>query len=188
MAVSIRYRYALRFTYLFEPWFWPLVAQSLKGEARVREGLEWVDVCIRRNGQRHFDVFRCLPRSQWMNTEEGYREDVVMGYLDSVRGIGPQDGQGGKPPVDEKFGKAHPALWEFMTSHAYSDGEVRTPSIVTIFCEDNAVKMCLSERDRGLTLWATAATVQDAFKALEARLTSERPDWRKSRPRGKGGR
>jgi len=187
MGVDIRQRYALRFWYEFSPWFWPVVGQSLKGEARVREGLEWVDVVIRREGQRHFDVFRVLPRVQWMSTDEGYREDVIMGYLDSVKALASQD-QPGRKVVDEKFEKAYPAVFEFLTSTNYSDGEVRQPSVVTVFAEDGAFKLCLSERDRGLTLWATAATFQDAFKSLEQRLTSDRPDWRKSRPKTKGGR
>lgn len=188
MPVDIRYRFAMRFCYVFEPWYWPMVGQSRYGEARVREGLEWVDVLIRRGKQRAFDVFRCLPRVQWMNTDERYREEIVMDYLDSVRNIGPQDGKGSKPPEDEKFMKAHPVLWQFLCATTYSDGEVRQPSILTMFCEDGAVKLCLSERDRGMTLWATAATVQAAYKALEERLTAERPDWRKSRPKKQGGR
>jgi len=106
-----------------------------------------------------------------------------MSYLDNVKKVGPADKPGGRPIQDEKFAKAHPALFEFMTACTFSDGEVRTPSCFTCFCEDGAFKLCLSERDRGLTLWATAGTLADALKQLEERLRSDCPDWRKQRPR-----
>lgn len=90
---------------------------------------------------------------------------------------------------DEKFGKQFPAITEFLTVSVLGDGQTRTPSSITMFFEEGLFKLCLSERDRNLTLWATGPTLQDAFKTLEGRLSSPRPEWRRGRQqKGKGGR
>jgi hypothetical protein len=63
---------------------------------------------------------------------------------------------------------------------------VRVPSSLTFFAEEGQWKVCLSERNKQLSLWGSGPTFQIALQCLEDRLAGENPDWRKAkRQRGK---
>lgn len=76
----------------------------------------------------------------------------------------------------------YPLLVELMTAVAYPDGSVRQTATVTVFADPGGWKACLSDRDTGLTLWATAGTIESVWASLEERLSVPDPDWKQPRP------
>lgn len=182
-SLSPRLRFNQRYQKVFEPWFWPIVGESMRGEVRAWTGSVWTEIVLRRTGSRAWSMLCVLPTAFYSSLDETYRKEMLMSFLDSVNSCAPQDGPG-RPVLDPKFFKDYPALFEFLTAYAYPDGQVRTPSCFTVFAEDGAFKIVLNERDRNLSLWGTGQSFQDALKTLEERLKSDRPDWRKNRPQG----
>lgn len=84
-----------------------------------------------------------------------------------------------------------PAVREFLTSDRYPDDSPRERSTFTAFCEDGVVKVCLSDRDQGRTLWRTGRGVEDALLMIEAALVDGTADWRRSggvKPQGRAGK
>lgn len=73
-----------------------------------------------------------------------------------------------------------PALLEYLQSGSYPDGAPRLRSSLLVLVEDGYVKTCLSDRDQEQSLWRSGASLEDALLALEATLTSEHQDWRRS--------
>jgi hypothetical protein len=49
-----------------------------------------------------------------------------------------------------------------------------------VLVEDGSVKTCLSDRDQEQSLWRSGSSLEDALLALEATLTGEHQDWRRS--------
>lgn len=79
-----------------------------------------------------------------------------------------------------KFGKDYPALWEFLNAAKYEDGTPRVLPTLTLFVDTACVKLCLNDRDQGLTGWAASETVEGAFLALERHLKEDKVDWKLS--------
>jgi hypothetical protein len=73
-----------------------------------------------------------------------------------------------------------PALLEYLSSGNYPDGAPRLRSTLLVLVEDGGVKVCLSDRDQEQSLWRSGSSLEDALLALEATLTSEHQDWRRS--------
>lgn len=84
-----------------------------------------------------------------------------------------------------KFGKDYPVLWEFLTTAKYEDGQGRTLPTLTVFIDTACVKLCLNDRDQGLTGWAASETVEGAFLALERALKEDKVDWKLGITNGK---
>jgi len=107
-----------------------------------------------------------------------------MGFFDKL-----PSGENGqltaRLPTDEKFVKKYPALWMFLTALEYEPGKPRERSSLTMFVEEGCFKLCLTERTKECSCWATGPTYEEALKALEERITSAAPEWRSS---GKGKR
>jgi hypothetical protein len=80
-----------------------------------------------------------------------------------------------------KWGTLYPSIWEMLTTAAWPDGSPRTLSTLTIFVEDGQIKLCLNDRDQGLTGWASAGNVEEALKAMEAALKEDRMEWRRAK-------
>lgn len=78
-----------------------------------------------------------------------------------------------------------PTLGHFLCSPCWPDGEARQLSSLVVFVEDGIFKACLSDKDSSNVLWSSAKCWDDLLEALEARLTDDVPDWRKSRNRKK---
>lgn len=85
---------------------------------------------------------------------------------------------GGGDPVDPKFEKAYPTLWQYLSAKVWPDGEVRKRSSLVVFAEDSMLKGCLSDRDTDSSLWAASGTFTGLLEALEGRLTEDIPEWR----------
>src|SRR5262249_24986254 len=108
----------------------------------------------------------------------------IMGFFDALPS---GNGTGGEAhlPEDSMFVKDYPALWQFLTATEYKPGEPRERSSLTMFVEEGSFKLCLSERTKNCSCWATGPTFLEALEALERRITSASPEWRSS---GKGKR
>lgn len=78
-----------------------------------------------------------------------------------------------------------PALGAYLTCDTWPDGKPRSHSTLIIFVQDGMFKACLSDKDTNMGLWSSAKSFDDLLEALEARLTDDRPDWRKSKPKRK---
>jgi len=83
----------------------------------------------------------------------------------------------GKIVTDEKFAAKFPALTAFMTC-TEQNGTPREPSKLQLFTDDGTWKVAFHDPNTEHSLFLTLGGPEDAFKAVEKALTSERPDWR----------
>lgn len=83
----------------------------------------------------------------------------------------------GKAVTDEKFAAKFPALTAFMTC-VEQNGVPRETSKLQLFVDDGAWKVAFHDPNTEHSLFLTLGGPEDAFKAVEKALTSERPDWR----------
>jgi hypothetical protein len=82
----------------------------------------------------------------------------------------------------------YPGIWEMMTADIFAGGEKRLTSTVTLFYEAGVVKVCLNDRENGLTAWSSGVTPSDALDALESGLQADSLAWREGGKRvGKKG-
>jgi hypothetical protein len=88
--------------------------------------------------------------------------------------------------TSSKWGQTYPCLWEMLVTDHWEDGTPRTLSTLTIFVDDDQVKLCLNDRAQGLTGWASGSSVEEALKALESGLKEDTIEWRRSSAGGKG--
>jgi hypothetical protein len=95
-----------------------------------------------------------------------------------------KDGEG-VPMADPAFRKAYPTLAAYLLDVSWPDGEERQVGSLVVFAEEGQWKVCLSDRDTGHVLWASAKTFGDLCLCLEARLTDKGVDWRKAKNKGK---
>lgn len=87
--------------------------------------------------------------------------------------------------------KLCPAVVEYLTAAAWPDGEVRETSTLLMFAEEGGLKLCLSDRAQGRTLWRSGESIESCVKALEEALKGGQADWRRSRqqrPPERGGK
>jgi hypothetical protein len=106
----------------------------------------------------------------------------VAKYLGQVKAA--QQAQAGVAPSrDEEFEGSCPAIWEFVSTAKNEDGTRRQTSTLLAFVEAGCWKLCLSERESGLSLWAAGETFLEALEALEACLQSPSPQWRQGKAR-----
>lgn len=81
-----------------------------------------------------------------------------------------------------------PALMEFITTVAYDDGKLRQSPTLTVFYDAPYVKVCLNDRDQGLTAWVAAAGLWGALSALNTGLATDGLEWRRPSTGPKKGR
>lgn len=86
-------------------------------------------------------------------------------------------------PADLK--ERAPTLGNWLCSPVWPDGELRQPSSLIVFMEGGMFKAGLNDKDNNMILWASCKSFNDLLEALEARLTDDQVDWRKSRSKGK---
>lgn len=111
-----------------------------------------------------------------------YAESLAMAIKKRDNGSAP--GEGGGRAVAGKWGKDYPVLWEFLTLAKYEDGSPRTLPTLTLFVDLTCVKLCLNDRDQGLTGWMAAETVEGAFLLLEKHLKEDKLEWKTSQQGG----
>lgn len=79
---------------------------------------------------------------------------------------------------DDEFAALYPTVVDYLVSSKYDDGSPRNRSSVSLFVEDNCVKLSLNDKDTRRTLYVASQSVDEAFKVLEAALCVDNPPWR----------
>lgn len=167
----------------FQPWRGQFRESFPGGEVSPDVGKLWVEVWGCAFCGDRWSILAVMCRKKWDQAWRWSQRSLYMSFLDRIPKPA-SNGPGNAPCLDDAFAKKYPALTEFLTVSVLPDGQLRQPSSLTLFCEESVFKLCLSERDRGLTLWATGDTLLDALKQLEGRLASPKPEWRKGRSKG----
>jgi hypothetical protein len=112
------------------------------------------------------------------------RRSVMSSLFKRPAGTGGPGKAVGKP-VDERFEKKHPTLFDFLSQDTWPDGEARERATVILFAEGGTWKACLSDKTTQACLWATGDTFVGLLEGLEGRLTEDKPDWRPAKPKKK---
>lgn len=73
-----------------------------------------------------------------------------------------------------------PLTWDRLTNPKYADGSPRKTDSLTLFYEEGALKLCLSDRDQGFVAFLTAQDPLDLLWRLEGKLTDGSLEWRPS--------
>lgn len=81
----------------------------------------------------------------------------------------------------EDYTELFPHLWTYLTQTKWDDGTPRLPSPVSIFLQHGKFTACLTEKNWGLILFATADRLCDIWEALDAKLGDPKADWRQDR-------
>lgn len=122
----------------------------------------------------------------WLSIDVPTRLGVLMSFFKKPNGAPVGKGQD-KRIEDKDLLKEAPTLAAYLQEDAWPDGEARQRSTMVVFVEEGTFKACLSEKDAGMSLWAASGSFWGILEAMEARLTEDRPDWRKARVKKKGG-
>lgn len=121
----------------------------------------------------------------WFGLSVESRRCTMNTFFSRPKAASSPVGDRGNGGVDKDLEGSCPTLANYLGSDTWPDGEVRQRSSMVIFYEDGVYKMCLSERDTNMTLWAASKDLLGLFGAMEARLTEPVVDWRKQRQKGK---
>lgn len=118
------------------------------------------------------------------------RQEVVMGDILRKRQATKTDEVASASVGQDSVFSEMPGLWAHISESRYPDGSPRQTSTVTVFVDAGVLKVCLNDRDNGLTAWGAGATLCDALHALEVGLQGDSLSWRSSagqrgRKRGK---
>jgi hypothetical protein len=154
---------------------WPVSC----GVLLVHDMGTYLEVFLRRNGSKFHTLVAAFP---FLSREQQWRDAFrrkIMGVFDKLPSSNGKAGSG-PLPEDSDFLEAWPGLWELMTETKYPDGKDRERSSLTVFIEEGSFKLCISERTRELSCWATGPTFKRALDALEGRVVSDSPEWRAS--------
>lgn len=103
-----------------------------------------------------------------------------------LRRAGPSNGGtagGGGCAPDADDARDFPALLEFLGSTTWPDGSPRVTGTLILMVEEGRPKMCLSDRDQALVLFATVPSLSLALVSAEDHLRDPGADWRASKTR-----
>lgn len=89
---------------------------------------------------------------------------------------------------DKSFQKDYPALWEYLTSEAWDNGQPRETSTLLVFASEGRWKACLHDRALSAHLWAEGGSWDDLLACLEERLSDPKAAWREVRADQKTGK
>lgn len=78
-----------------------------------------------------------------------------------------------------------PALHEYLTAGEWDDGSSREQSTILLFMEDMIWKLCLNDRAKARSAWASGSSILSVFKALDAGLQNGTVEWRQSKGKGR---
>lgn len=89
-------------------------------------------------------------------------------------------GEGAGDADDGLLSSMFPAITEYLTeSRRCDDGVMRTSTLLLI-ADQGAWKLCLNDRPKQRSLWASGTSLEGAMRALEANLAGGGTGWRKS--------
>lgn len=81
---------------------------------------------------------------------------------------------------DVSLAATMPAIHEYLTDRDSGGPVARQTATFTVFAEDGLFRVCLNDRQEGLTCWSSGETLGGAMEALEALLASGEAVWRRS--------
>lgn len=180
MRLSPRSCFSLRYTQPYEPWLGELSDYASDAVLSVVCSLGWTELHCRWKDSKQWTLLGAFPSAFWRSLSLEEMEGLKMSFLEKFQAAGAAPAKD-VCMADRQFSKTFPAISEFCWSTAWPDGTARTPSSLTFFCEEGQWKVCLSERDRQVSLWGSGQTFEIALQTLEDRLASDRPDWRRSK-------
>lgn len=82
-----------------------------------------------------------------------------------------------------EWSQSFPALAEFLVATAWEDGSSRIPGTLTLFVDDSAWKLCLSDKAQSLVAFVSGSSPLQAFQSAEQGLVTGKLDWRSSHQR-----
>lgn len=151
-------------------------------EARLVPGKGSVYVLVLHRYTRFALAGKGLENDLFRALDLVYEEGFVSKFLSQVKAA--QKAVAGEmAAVDPEFQRAYPAIWEFVSIFKQDDGTRRQTATLLAFVEAGYWKVCLGDRESGLSLWAAGETFQEALEALEACLQSPGPQWRQGAKR-----
>lgn len=80
--------------------------------------------------------------------------------------------------ADKASKQQYPLLTELLTATKDEDGNTRDLATVSVKFQEGTWRIAVHEVNHEMSLWASAATLEDTFAALEGRLGSDDADWR----------
>lgn len=131
-------------------------------------------------------AFRFYPPERLLvpYSSRGFLEVVDMSLRNALSAIHNLCGPASAAPAAEGLLASCPTVWEFM-SIGELDGKPRQRSTLSLWLQDGLVTVCLNERDMAMCLYAGGESLEAALLALEGKLASPSPDWRRSWLSGK---
>lgn len=102
----------------------------------------------------------------------------MQNFLDSAKSAAERE-QSNIRAADDKFAAQYPALYAYLTETQLESGKARQTATLVVFTEDGSWKCTLIERQYDLQLWDTSGSFLGLLDALEAKLLSDDPGWRK---------
>ncbi len=157
---------------------WGVVTYWRGGAVRVHagtHGLTWLSVEWR---DGRWSCYGPMSSAQFGAELRSLHGGCLMSFLSKRSAGGPSTAVPGGFISGSLAGL--PALLEYLQSVSYPDGSPRLRSSLLVLVEDGSVKTCLSDRDQEQSLWRSGSSLEDALLALEATLTGEHQDWRRS--------
>jgi len=130
-----------------------------------------------------------IPAWLWEGLTVVQQTEVIDMFV-----AGSKPDSNGHPKVwegkDVKWVEKHPAINEYLTVISYGDGSPRQPATINFFVGREGYTLVLQDRDVGRSLWASAGTVEQAWRILEQQAQKgEEAPWRTDkRDTGKTGR
>lgn len=126
---------------------------------------------------------RCFYKGHW-----GWRAAARPSHrrVRSVRKPSkPDNGAGSQMARVEAtlFSTEFSTLTEWLVENVWEDGTTRETSTLLVFMEEGRWKGCLHDRDGHRSVFLTAGSPEDLFKALDEGLREDSLDWRAKAPR-----
>lgn len=140
-----------------------------------------VNLCLFVEWTGQLVAHQFFPWELWLSIDDHFRRRMFMDFFKRPSKSSSPVGQNGVPFVDTELSSIAPTVSAYLSMDAWCDGEVRERSTLIILFQDGQYKICLSDKNDGMTLWAASNTFLGLLEALESRLTEATPDWRKQR-------
>jgi len=82
------------------------------------------------------------------------------------------------PMPDGEFAASYPMLTEYMTCTKWEDDSPRTVSALSLFVEDNVLKLALNDKHNKRSLYVASDSVEGLFRLMEMLVQTSAPPWR----------
>jgi hypothetical protein len=104
----------------------------------------------------------------------------VMGFLKKSDHLN-ATGSGLVVPPGGILGQC-PVVTEYLTSTVWDDGTPRERSTLIVVIEAGMLKVCLSDKATGRSLWRSGSSLEEVIQGMEEVIVFQQADWRTSRP------